>query len=276
VSSGFEHPAKVLERLGISPRKSLSQNFLQQPKVAREIVARAPWPRTLVAVEVGAGTGVLTDAIAGAYERVVAIEFDRTLAEHLRRRYEGTHVSIVEGDARAIALADVAAGPLVVFGNLPYAITTELILAFIRQRAHLAGAVIMVQREYADRLGARPRTKAYGSLSVFASFHLRIVDRLRVGAGAFFPPPDVGSSVLVLEFHDPPDSVDTEVLERLVRAAFSHRRKMVRSNLATALGLPLEAVSAALEQVAGSATVRAEELSPERYVRLAAALGARR
>jgi len=270
----FEHPGKVLERLGIAARKSLSQNFLQQPKVARRIAALSRWPEEMTAIEIGAGTGVLTGEIRKRHERVVAIELDRALAAHLRTRYEGTNVSVREGDFRAMSLTELADPPLVVFGNLPYAITTEILLDLIKERSAIAGAVIMVQKEYADRLGARPRTKAYGSLTVFASFHITILERVQVGAGAFFPTPEVGSTVLALTFHDPPGDVDPAALERIVRAAFAHRRKMARANLAAALALPLERVSSALEGVAGNAQVRAEELSPEAYVELARALSA--
>jgi 16S rRNA (adenine1518-N6/adenine1519-N6)-dimethyltransferase len=265
----FEHPRKVLDRLGIAARKSMSQNFLCQPALARSIAEMAFWDPACEAVEVGGGTGVLTDAIVERHRDLLVVELDRTLAEHLRQRYRGRGVTVMEADARTVDLALVRHPPVGVYGNLPYAVTTELLLWLIRQRAMLAGAVIMVQKEYADRLGARPRTKAYSSLSVFAALHMEIVSRRQVGPGVFHPPPQVGSTVVALRFREPPREVDGEFLERVVRGAFAHRRKMARSNLATALGRPVEEMAAALSEVAGSPDVRAEELDPPQFVALA-------
>lgn len=265
----FEHPKKVLDALGIAARKSMSQNFLCQPALAASIAEMGFWDPACEAVEVGGGTGVLTDAIVARHPDLLVIELDRTLAEHLRRRYRGRTVTVMEADARAVDLALLRNPPVGVYGNLPYAVTTELLLWLIRQRALLAGAVIMVQREYADRLVARPRTKAYSSLSVFAALHVEVVSRRQVGTGVFHPPPKVGSSVVALRFRDPPGTVDGAFLERMVRGAFAHRRKMARSNLASALDRPVDEMAVALAEVAGSPDVRAEELDAAAYVALA-------
>ncbi len=264
----FEHPRHVLDRLGIAARKSLSQNFLCQPAVAARIATSVSWPAATPIVEVGGGTGVLTDAILGRFDDVLVIDVDRTLVGHLRDRYRAERVTVMEADARTVDLALVRSAPMGVFGNLPYAITTDLVMWLIRQRRLLRGAVVMVQREYADRLFASPRTKAYGSLSVFAAFHLVRRGRFNVPKGAFFPAPDVGSAVLSLEFRDPPDDVDAAFLERVVRAAFSHRRKMMRTNLVSELGLDPERVADALTGVAGHARARAEELTPADFAAL--------
>lgn len=304
---GFVHPRHVLRELGVSARKRLSQNFICQPSLAERIARLPRWPAGTEIVEVGGGTGVLTDALAERFRDVLVIEVDRALVGYLRQRFEGgtTHpgsshtdaepgtplhpgtpepprpgtlpgddgvVTVVEADARTLDLALVRRPPVGVFGNLPYALTTELFMWLVRQRRSLAGAVIMVQREYADRLVARPSSKAYGSLSVFAATHVDVVARFPVGPGVFYPEPKVGSTVLHLAFHEPPEGVDTMHLERVVRAAFAHRRKLMRTNLQTGLDLSSERVTKAIETAGASAGARAEELTPEAFVALARAL----
>jgi 16S rRNA (adenine1518-N6/adenine1519-N6)-dimethyltransferase len=265
----FEHPAKVLRDLGISPRKRLSQSFLCQPDLARRIVALADWPPETPIIEIGAGTGVLTDALLERFAAVTAVEVDRTLVAYLRERYATANVSIVDADARALDVGRWCTAPAGVCGNLPYGITTDLLMWIIAQRSRLVGAVVTVQREYAERLLAKPGSKAYGSLSVFAAFHVSVGERLRLRPGAFFPPPSVDSTALALAFRDPPAGVEPSFLERVVRAAFSHRRKLLKTNLTGELGIPLGRVEAAVRDVAGSPGVRAEVLSPEEFLELA-------
>lgn len=281
--SEFRHPRSVLADLGIRPSKRLSQNFLTQPRVAERIASLAWWPPDTPALEIGGGTGVLTDAILTRYRNVTVVEFDRTLAPYLRKRYAGAgrehasggSVRVLEADARDVDLTAVAPGrSLGVFGNLPYSITTDLLMMLIRARHALAGAVVMVQREYAERLVATPKTKAYGSLSVFAALNLRVRERFRVGPRNFFPPPDVASTVLALEFVAPPPGVDMEWVERVVRAAFAYRRKMMKANVTQALQLDPARVVEALREVVGSDTVRAEELSEADFLAVASRLHA--
>jgi 16S rRNA (adenine1518-N6/adenine1519-N6)-dimethyltransferase len=257
-----------MQRLGISPRKSFSQNFLCLPSLARRIAEMADWPEATPVLEVGGGTGVLTRAIADRYPDLVVVELDRGLAEHLRQT---SGVRIHEGDARDVDLeAEAEArGRLGVFGNLPYGITTELLMWLVRARRSLVGAVIMVQKEYAERLVAKPRTKAYGSLSVFAAFHIEVVERLTVSPGSFYPPPLVSSQVLAMRFREPPDGVPFEWLERVGRAGFAHRRKLLRSNLVGALSLDAPRVESALSDAGVATTVRAEELEPDVWRRVA-------
>ncbi len=265
----FRHPARVLEELGVSPRRRLSQSFLCQPAVARRIVSLAFWPPETPVVEVGAGTGFLTDAILERHGRVWAIELDRTLAAYLRERYSGTGVTVVEADARTLEIGSICPTPAGLFGNLPYGVTTDLIMWLIRQRTALSGAVIMVQREYAERLAARPGTKAYGSLSVFAAFRLRLRGPLRLGPGAFYPPPSVGSRVLACEVLPAPGDVDEAFVERVVRGGFAHRRKFLKTNLAAALGVDAAGVETAMAAVGAGPKTRAEELLPEQFLELA-------
>ncbi len=272
IHAPFTHPAKIIRALGISPRKRFSQNFLCQPALARRIVSLADWPADSPVLEVGAGTGFLTDAIRERYERVWAIELDRALAEFLRERFSGSGVTVLEADARTLDVATVCPSPMGLFGNLPYGITTDLLMWLFRQRAAFHGAVVMVQKEYAERLTATPGTKAYGSLTVFAAFRLRVRQKLSVGPGAFHPEPGVGSTVLACDLLDGPKGVDPGLLERIVRAAFSHRRKLVRSNLSAGLGIGLVEVKAVLAAIGVAEKARAETVTPEQYLELAARL----
>ncbi|MBI3071491.1 MAG: ribosomal RNA small subunit methyltransferase A [Deltaproteobacteria bacterium] len=259
-----KHVVDILRRAGLAAKKRFSQSFLIDAGAAREIVGAVP-DAARVIVEIGAGTGALTGLLAEAGRRVVAIEIDRGLAAHLRQAFRGrTEIEIVEADALKFDFRAAASdGPMAVVGNLPYAITTPLLECVLEAMPPIAGAVIMVQREVAARMIAGPGSKTYGALSLFVQSYVTVERVLELSPRAFFPRPNVASTVLRLApVASPVVSPELRTAFRaVVRDAFNHRRKMLRNTFA-----PEQLVDAGID-----GTRRAETLSVADFVRLARA-----
>lgn len=267
----------IISRHNLSARKSLGQNFLLDLNLTGRIARVAGPLEGVQVVEIGPGPGGLTRALlAQGARRVVAVERDRRCLEALAEieaHFPG-RLSVLEGDALDVdALATLDPGPARIIANLPYNIGTEL---FTRWMSALAwpprwdSLTLMFQREVAERIVARPGSRAYGRLSVLAQW--RAVPRIAfdVNPSAFTPPPKVVSSVLHLVPTDPRREVDPALLSRLTAAAFGQRRKMLRQSLKGALPDPLPA----LAHAGIDPTLRAEALSVEDYLRLAEEAGA--
>lgn len=216
------------------PKQSLGQNFLHDPNMAEKIVGTLTAPADAHVVEIGAGTGVLTERLAERYARVTALEIDERAVEVLRERVPNADVR--EEDVRETdwsVLADETGGPLFVISNTPYYLTSPILFSLLEQRVHIAEAVLTMQREVAERLVAEPSTKAYGILSVLLQLFAEPTLRFTVPPQVFSPQPDVTSAVVRLRF-DPataPDDLRFDDVRRYVRAAFNQRRKMLRNSL---------------------------------------------
>jgi len=262
---------EVIASHGLDARKRLGQHFLLDLNLTRRIArAAAPLDQGLV-IEVGPGPGGLTRALLleGA-ARVVAIEVDpRAIAilKELQAVADG-RLDLVEADALKIDLASLGPAPRRIVANLPYNISTPLLIGWLHQADEIADMVLMFQKEVVDRLAAKPRTKAYGRLSVLAQ-HVCTVERLfDVAPSAFVPPPKVVSTVVQLRPRPDGRLADLRPLERVTAAAFGQRRKMLRSALSGAFANPVEV----LERLGIPPTARAEELAVADFVRLAGAL----
>ena len=266
-------PRRTLSALGLSPRKSLGQNFLADRNVAGKIVALAhsfPPPY----LEIGPGLGALTGLLAGAGASVVAVEVDRGLAAHLRDRFSEGTVEIVEADFLKVPTQEwrlrFPAGGTVV-GNLPYSISSPVVLRLIELREVFSRAVLMLQREVVDRLCAGPGGKEYGILSVYLGVLAEARKEFVVRRACFHPAPDVDSAVMSIRFVGETPEVLVAALRTVVRAAFAHRRKTLRN--APVPFLPggtaqwRELLLAAGIDPAG----RAEEAPPAAYLALARA-----
>lgn len=260
------------------PRKRLGQHFLHDRRVLARIAdAVAPAPGDTV-IEIGPGEGALTDLLVPLASRLVLIELDRDLAARLRARYAAQpHVEILEADVLDVSLADVARGPYVLAGNVPYYITTPILfhaLASPRPRR----AVYLVQKEVADRVVAPAGHDDYGALSVNVQA-LAQAERLgTVGPGAFRPPPTVDSAVLrITPRADPLVTPDEEQpFQRFVVGLFGQRRKQLVRALRESAGLSAEAAHAAVTAAGLSPTTRAETVPPEGLVTLYRAVVAAR
>jgi 16S rRNA (adenine1518-N6/adenine1519-N6)-dimethyltransferase len=264
-------PGEVLRRYGLRPKKSWGQCFLHDPSVVARIADDALVDRDDTVIEIGAGLGTLTAALAARARRVIAIERDRELVVVLRA--ELGHLSHVEvREENALTFDFAAIGAAVVVGNLPYNIASPLIFHLLEQRAAIRRATLMVQLELAQRLAAPPGSRTYGVPSVLCQFAAQTSVRFIVRSGAFVPRPRVDSAVVRLEMRDrSPIAVEEQALRDLVHAAFRFRRKTLRRALAASY--PAEAVTRALLAAGVDGARRAESLNLEEFGAIACALG---
>jgi 16S rRNA (adenine1518-N6/adenine1519-N6)-dimethyltransferase len=262
----------VLREAGLAPKKSFGQNFLVTQDVADRIAAAAApdGERDVTVIEIGAGTGALTAALASRGARVVAIERDRDLVPILERAFaDAPNVRVLEADAKTVDFPSLGGERFVLAGNLPYQITGVLLEGAARLGARVRRAVFMVQREVADRLLAAPGSKSYGALTVFTRAAFDVARLMNVASGAFYPPPDVTSAVVVLVPRA--DRIEeTDAFRALVSKAFEQRRKTLRNAWRTLA--PREALSAAAETARISLDARGETLSVEAFAAMERAL----
>lgn len=235
---------RQLASIGHRPRRSLGQHFLADPGVARRIVDLAAISPTECVVEIGPGLGALTDLLAESTNDLRLVEYDSNLAADLRSRFANAdHVRIVEADALEVDWPEVLGdGRAVVVANLPYNIATAVLTRLLEQRHLFSRFVIMVQREVAERLVAKPGSKTYGVLGVLTQAVARVRKGFRVAPGSFVPRPEVESEVVVIEASDalraPID--DLTAFRRLVRTVFGQRRKQLINSLRPLCDNPAE------------------------------------
>src|SRR3982751_5166543 len=253
-------------------RKSLGQHFLNDRRILGRIADALQLTGGETVLEIGPGRGALTDLLADRAGRLIAIEYDRALAELLRQKYaRRNNVLIAEADVLEVSLGELAAGPYVLVGNVPYYITTPILFhALTPPRADRA--VYLVQREVADRLSAAPGTKEYGGLTVNVAAVARAETLFRVPAGAFSPPPKVESAVVRITPLATPlvAPEDERPLRTLVQNAFGMRRKQMRRVVRSLFALDAPAADALLAVAGVDPEVRPETLSPDQFVALLA------
>jgi 16S rRNA (adenine1518-N6/adenine1519-N6)-dimethyltransferase len=247
----------------------LGQHFLADTNLLDAIVRDARLAPDDVVLEVGAGEGPLTERLAAVAAHVHTIEIDRGLEEALAPVAALPNVDLHWGDALRIDLAGLDPAPTAVVSNLPYSIATPLILRTIEELPSVRCWTVMVQREIAERLGARPRGKEYGAPSVLVQLACEIRTLRSVHPSVFRPPPRVGSAVIALRRTGPGVDPGTRAL---VRAAFAHRRKTLVRSLEHARPGTIGPARAAL--IAGGVRLasRAEDLTPEEFADLAKTL----
>jgi 16S rRNA (adenine1518-N6/adenine1519-N6)-dimethyltransferase len=275
-------PANLLKAWNIRARKELGQNFLKDITIAGGIVDLAGVGPRDVVVEIGAGLGVMTVVLGRRAQQVIAVEKDRALVPLLRSELLAqalTQVRILEEDILKVDLVEIAEGKssqLIVLGNLPYNISSQVVVRLIRQRQVVKRAVLMFQKELAQRLCAAPGSKTYGRLSVLLQYCAEIKYLREIRAEQFHPKPNVDSAVIGITFKPgiAPAAVDEALFARVVQAAFGQRRKTLRNALAGGF-LPLNhKESAALLGASGiDPRRRAETLSVAEFVALSNRIG---
>lgn len=264
---------ELADRYGIRPTKSLGQHFIADPNLARAIVADAgvgPGDRVL---EVGAGFGSITVALAEAGCEVLAVEFDRGIAPALEEVVAGMPLVRVE---RADAMhADwsslLGGGPWAMVSNLPFNISVPLLVELLEEVPAIVSYVVMVQREVGERLAAGPGEDAYGTVSVRVAYRAGASVVRRVPAVVFWPRPNVDSVVVRLTPHAPPVGVDPLALFRVVDEGFAERRKTM-ANAVRRLGLALADANRVLVASGVEPAVRAEQLGLEDFARVTSSL----
>lgn len=266
----------VLGRHGIHLTRRFGQHFLTQRHALERIVAAACLTPEDTVLEVGPGAGVLTVELARVARRVHAVELDRDLLpvlDETLKPYPAAHV--VSGDALRLDWEEFLEGQpgVKVVANIPYNITSPLLVRFLERKPAFASLTLLVQREVADRVCALPNGDAYGSLTVFVRYHASARIVCAVPRGAFFPPPRVDSAVLHLVPHPLPTvDADPETFFRVTRAAFGQRRKVLRNALSSGLDLPRDAMVAILDRVGIEPNARAEQLDLPAFAAIARAL----
>jgi len=257
----------TLREIRVSPVKTLGQNFLHDQNLARWIVEKADLTSEDYVLEIGPGLGALTQFALDSGAHVLAIEKDRRLADFLRKRFPTDRFEILHADALDYDVRQLFAKPRVkLLGNLPYYVSSQLLLKFTKYPSPISLWLFMLQKELARRLSASPGTSDYGALTLIVQLHYR-VDYLRtVPASVFLPQPDVDSAFVRLSARAPnelPDH-DPETFLRLVRRGFSQRRKQLRNLLREEVPNWDEASSA----IGFEPRTRAEELTLEQWVAL--------
>ena len=290
---------ETLERFGLATKYRLGQNFLVQDHIIEKIVQLAEVQSTDVVVEVGPGLGTLTVALLDRARAVCSLEADSELEQVLAVTCKEPHpdsFALVMGDALAItpqklseaysalpAIAQsavpVAPMPTKFVSNLPYQVAATLILKFFQELPSLERAVVMVQAEVADRIAAKPSTKAYGAYTAKLSLFAQVTGRFEVGPGNFMPPPRVNSAVVRLDRTIARNPVTSKLLSeeellhtmRVIDAAFAQRRKTIRNSM-SAFGFDKDKLDQAFLATGIAPTARAEVLTSQDFICLAAAL----
>jgi len=256
----------------LAARKRFGQNFLTDPSAIRRIVAALAVAPGESILEIGPGRGALTEALLAAAPSISAVEIDRDLAGRLRALYPAERLHLIQEDILDIPLARLAtSGPLVIAGNLPYNISKPVAMKLVVERRCVSRAVLMFQREVADRLTAAPGTKAYGPLTVLAGRAYRIERLFDLAPGCFRPAPKVVSTVTrwtVREDGALPEALVVP-LRSVLSAAFAHRRQTLQKNLREHLTGGESAARALLAAAGLDGSLRAESIPPEGFVALA-------
>ncbi len=267
-------------RHGFTLSKGFGQNFIVNPGVCPKIVEAAGIGPEWGVLEVGPGIGVLTRELARRAARVVAVEVDNRLPPLLAETLAGyDNVEIVMQDILKVDIAALirekfAGMPVAVCANLPYYITSPILMRLLEEKLPIRQITVMVQKEAAERICAAPGTRQAGAISYAVAYYAKPQVLFSVQPGSFYPPPKVTSAVIRLEVHpEPPVPVPDEAAYfRLVRAAFGQRRKTAANAISAGLGVPKARVTAALEQAGLPATARPEQLTLEQFAALSRAM----
>lgn len=273
---------EVLQKYNFSFQKKFGQNFLIDPHVLDKIIAAAEITKDDFVLEIGPGIGTLTQYLAETAREVVAVEIDSTLIPILEDTLSAyDNVSVINEDVLKVDLRKLAeerngGKPIKVVANLPYYITTPIIMSLFESHVPLKSLTVMVQKEVALRMQAGPGTKDYGALSLAVQYYASPYLAANVPPNCFMPRPNVGSAVIRLtRFEETPVQVkDEKLLFRLIRASFNQRRKTLQNGLVNSqeLDFTKEQVAAAIATLGVSPSVRGEALTLEQFAALANAL----
>ena len=271
----------ILEKYGFSFKKSLGQNFLIDTNILRRIIDFADLdPVKSGAIEIGPGIGALTEQLAKSSKKVLAFEIDQRLLPILAETLSPyPHVDVVHQD---VLKADVAKEieerfegieDIMVVANLPYYVTTPIIMKLLEEQLPIRGIVCMLQKEVADRIAAEPGTKEYGSLSIAIQYYTKAETVMIVPKTVFIPQPNVDSAVIRLIKREKPlvEVIDEAFFFTVTRASFAQRRKTIQNNLVSQLPNgkeKKEAILSALEKAGIDPTRRGETLSIEEFGKL--------
>lgn len=268
----------VLQKYQFTFQKKYGQNFLIDTHVLDKIILSSEISREDMVLEIGPGIGTMTQYLACAAGKVVAVEIDRALIPILEDTLDGyDNVRIINGDILKIDLAKLVeeengGRPIKVVANLPYYITTPIIMSLFEGHVPLHSITVMVQKEVADRMQAEPGSKDYGALSLAVQYYAKPYIAANVPQNCFMPRPRIGSAVIRLErYKTPPVAVkDERLLFQIIRASFNQRRKTLANGLKNSpeLDFTKEEIETAIEKLGKGASVRGEALTLEEFAEL--------
>ena len=273
---------EIIQKYGFAFQKRFGQNFLIDPHVLDKIIRAADLTREDLVLEIGPGIGTMTQLLAEAAGKVVAVEIDPKLIPVLKETlagYENVRVinqDILKMDIQALVREENGGRPIKVVANLPYYITTPILMGLFERHVPVDTITVMVQKEVADRMQAGPGAKDYGALSLAVQYHAAPYLVANVPPNCFIPRPRVGSAVIRLTRHpEPPVQVaDEKLLSALIRASFNQRRKTLLNSLNNSPEIPFtkEQIAAAIDGLGLSPSVRGEALTLEQFAALCASL----
>ena len=269
----------VLEKHGFHFQKKYGQNFLIDTHILEKIIDAAEITKDDYVLEIGPGIGTMTQYLACAAKKVIAVEIDKALIpilEDTLSEYENVRVinhDVLKVDIAKLAEEENGGKPIKVVANLPYYITTPIIMGLFENHVPIKSITVMVQKEVADRMQVGPGTKDYGALSLAVQYYAKPYIVANVPPNCFMPRPKVGSAVIRLErYENPPVTVkDEKLMFRLIRASFNQRRKTLANGLKNSpeLDYTKEEIEAAIEALGRGASIRGEALTLEEFAKLA-------
>ncbi len=274
---------EVLQRHDFHFQKKFGQNFLIDTHVLDKIVAAAGVGKEDFVLEIGPGIGTMTQYLCERAGKVLAVEIDHNLIPILKETLSAyDNVEVLQGDILKLDIQAVAdryndGNPIKVVANLPYYITTPIIMGLFESHVPLANVTVMVQKEVADRMKAQPGTKEYGALSLAVQYYARPYLAANVPPNCFMPRPNVGSAVIRLDClsRTPVEVKDEKLMFRLIRASFNQRRKTLQNGLTNSseLDFSKEEIRQAIEKAELPPAIRGEKLGLKEFARLADVLG---
>jgi len=272
-----QNTIEILQKYNFNFQKKFGQNFLIDEHVLDKIIRAAEITKDDYVLEIGPGIGTMTQYLACAAREVTAVEIDRALIpilEDTLKEYDNVSIineDILKVDIAALAKEKNGGRPIKVVANLPYYITTPIIMGLFESHVPLESITVMVQKEVADRMQVGPGTKDYGALSLAVQFYAKPKVVLNVPASCFMPRPNVDSAVIRLErFKTPPVDVKNEhLMFKIIRASFNQRRKTMLNSVGNSgIGITKEALTNALETMGLPLTIRGEALTLEQFAQL--------
>ncbi|MBR5732697.1 MAG: 16S rRNA (adenine(1518)-N(6)/adenine(1519)-N(6))-dimethyltransferase RsmA [Lachnospiraceae bacterium] len=275
---------EILNKYHIVFQKKFGQNFLIDTHVLDKIIAAAQITKDDMVLEIGPGIGTMTQYLCENAGKVIAVEIDRTLVPILENdtlsEYDNFRIineDVLKLDLKKLIEEENGGRPIKVAANLPYYITTPIVMKLLEERLPIDNITVMVQKEVAERMQAGPGSKDYGALSLAVQYYADAYIAANVPPNCFMPRPNVGSAVIRLTLHsEPPVKVrDEKLMFALIRASFNQRRKTLQNgiNNSPELNFSKESVSAALQQMGLPETVRGEALTLEQFAQLSDLLG---
>lgn len=270
---------EVIQKYEFAFQKKFGQNFLIDGHVLGKIIAAADITKEDFVLEIGPGIGTMTQYLSEAAGRVLAVEIDRMLIPILHETlagYENVEIlneDILKVDIAALVEEKNGGKPIKVVANLPYYITTPIIMGLLEQHVPVKSITVMVQKEVAQRMQAQPGSKEYGALSLAVQYYCEPYIAANVPPNCFIPRPKVGSAVIRLTAHEKPpvETVNEKLMFQIIRASFNQRRKTLANGLNNApeLDLTKEEIAAAIEELGVPAGVRGETLTLAQFAQLA-------